>query len=140
MTQEKDMLIEGGCYCGEIRYSFNGDVATTMQCHCRECQYITGGNPNVIAILPESGFRYEKGKPKSFTRSDIDNAVTRFFCSDCGTAIGTMAPSAAGSMVIKVGTMDDASFFEPALAIFTKDSQSFHHIPKNLPSFEELPG
>ena len=135
-----DMLIEGGCYCGKIRYSFNGNVATTMQCHCRECQYITGGNPNVIAILPESGFRYEKGKPKSFTRSDIDNAVTRFFCSDCGTAIGTKAPAATGSMVIKVGTMDDASFFEPALAIFTKDSQSFHHIPENLPAFEDLPG
>ncbi len=134
------MKIEGGCYCGEIRYHFEGDVATTMQCHCRECQYITGGNPNVFAMLPEAGFTYTQGEPHSFSRTDIDNAVTRYFCGNCGAAIGTKAPAAAGTMVVKVGTMDDASFYQPALAIFTKDAQSFHHIPDGMPAFEELPG
>ena len=72
--------------------------------------------------------------------ADIENAVTRHFCSNCGTAIGTTAPGAPGSFVIKVGTMDDAAFYQPAMAIFTKDAMSFHHIPDGMPSFEELPG
>ena len=44
------MNIKGGCYCSEIRYESKGEVQASIQCHCRECQYITGGNPNVIVI------------------------------------------------------------------------------------------
>ena len=40
------MNIEGGCYCGEIRYLSKGEAQASIQCHCRECQYITGGNPS----------------------------------------------------------------------------------------------
>ena len=134
------MEIEGGCYCKKIRYQSSGDVAFAGQCHCRECQYITGGNPNVIVAVPESGFSYTSGSPKSFSRDDIDNPVTRHFCEDCGTAIGTTSPNMPGSIILKVGTMDDPSFFSPGMAIFTKDAQSFHHIPDGIPSFEGVPG
>ena len=37
------MRLEGGCYCGEVRYVAEGDPMMQAQCHCRECQYITGG-------------------------------------------------------------------------------------------------
>ena len=56
------MNIEGGCYCGDIRYSSKGEPQASMQCHCRECQYITGGNPNVIMIMPLEGFEFTKGQ------------------------------------------------------------------------------
>ena len=134
------MKIDGGCYCGQIRYTFEGDIAAQMQCHCRECQYITGGNPNVFVMVPEATFSYVKGEPSGFSRPDLDNPVTRFFCPNCGTAIGTKAPGAPGAMVLKVGTLDDPTIFTPTVAIFTRDSQSFHHIPGDVPSFEGLPG
>ena len=134
------MLIEGGCYCGDVRYRSEGEVAAAIQCHCRECQYITGGNPNVIVVVPEDQFSYTHGEPASLSRPDLDNPVTRHFCSKCGTAIGTSSPNAPGSMIIKVGTMDDPSFFKPGLAIFTKDAQSFHHVPEDVMSFEGRPG
>lgn len=134
------MKIEGGCYCGQVRYEFEGDPAMAMQCHCRECQYITGGNPNVFVLLPEAGFKFTGAETKTFQRTDIENAVTRHFCPNCGTAIGTQAAGAPGMFVIKVGTMDDPSFYKPSMAIFTKDAQSFHHIPDDIPSFEAMPG
>lgn len=134
------MKIDGGCYCGQVRYTFEGDPWAAMQCHCRECQYITGGNPNVFVVLPEAGFSYTQGTPESFTRGDIEDAVTRYFCGNCGTAIGTKSPRAEGAMVVKVGTMDDPSFYKPSSAIFMKDAQTFHHVPDGVPSFEELPG
>ncbi len=134
------MKLEGGCYCGQIRYNFEGEPQGSVQCHCRECQYITGGNPNLVMILPKSEFAFTQGEPKSFTRSDIDNAVTRHFCPNCGTAIGTSSKSLPDAIIIKVGTLDDASFYKPNMAIFTKDAQSFHHIPDDIPSFEGFPG
>ena len=133
------MKIEGGCYCGEVRYRFDGDLGPAMQCHCRECQYITGGNPNVFVIMPESGLRFIKGELSSFQRKDIETAVTRHFCPKCGTAVGTTTPGAPGVFVMKVGTMDNAEFFQPDMAIFAKDAMPFHHIPDRVRSFEELP-
>ncbi|MCB1647811.1 MAG: GFA family protein [Pseudomonadales bacterium] len=134
------MEITGGCYCGEIRYKAEGEPMFAGQCHCRECQYITGGNPNVIMAMPESGFSYTQGEPKTFSRSDIENAVTRHFCPNCGTAIGTQSKGLPGAMILKVGTMDDPSVFEPQVAIFTVDKQKFHHIPEGMPAFERVPG
>ena len=52
------MIVEGGCYCGELRYISRGEPQASIQCHCRECQYITGGNPNVIMIMPLDDFNF----------------------------------------------------------------------------------
>jgi hypothetical protein len=95
------MKIEGGCYCGEVRYSFEGEPGPAMQCHCRECQYITGGNPNVFVMIPESELQFTQGELNSFQRTDIENAVTRHFCPSCGTAVGTTTSGAPGVFVLK---------------------------------------
>jgi len=133
------MKISGGCYCGSLRYEANGDVEASIQCHCRECQYITGGNPNVIMIMPLSGFEFVKGIPKTFKRKDIEKAVTRLFCENCGTGIGTKNPNRPNSIILKVGTFDDPSIFKPDIAIFTIDKQKFHYIENGLKSFERRP-
>ena len=133
------MRIEGGCYCGKVRYVAEGTPAMKAQCHCRECQYISGGAPNMFLLMPSDGFRYTTGEPKQFTRSDIDSAVTREFCAECGTHLVTRRPGLP-PVILKVGTLDDPSLFgNPQMAIFTIDKQSFHQIPEGLPAFERLP-
>ena len=133
------MTIEGGCYCGEIRYISESPAQGQLQCYCRECQYITGGNPNAIIVVPEEGFRFTSGTPTKFSRNDLERPVTRFFCSTCGTAIGTRSPARPGSFIIKVGTLDDPSSFRPQMAIFTVDQQPYHHIPEDIPAHHRRP-
>jgi hypothetical protein len=135
------MEFEGGCYCGNLRYKAEGDPLFKGQCHCRECQYGSGGMPNVIIGMQESGFEYTKGSARGFTRSDLDSPVTREFCAECGTQILSKAPGLPGAVLIKVGTMDDPSAFGgPDMVIYTIDKQSFHQLPEGVPSFERMPG
>ena len=134
------MDVEGGCYCGGLRYKAEGDALFKLQCHCRECQYITGGAPNYIMGMPEGGFAYTKGQPKAFRRSDLEKPVTREFCAECGTHLLTRAPAMAGMVFLKVGGLDDPSVFEASqMAIFTVDKQPFHQIPDGVPTFERGP-
>lgn len=135
------MKLEGGCYCGAVRYQATGDALFRGQCHCRECQYISGGHPNVIIGMSEAGFTYTKGSPKAFRRKDLANPVTREFCPECGTHLLSRAPGVPGGVLIKVGTLDDPSLFgRPDMVIFTVDKQSFHHLPSGVPTFERVPG
>ena len=89
------MKLEGGCYCGQVRYIAEGEPMLKAQCHCRECQYISGGAPNMFVLMPIDGFSYTKGTPKKFSRSDLEGAVTREFCAECGTHLVTRPPGSA---------------------------------------------
>jgi hypothetical protein len=138
---EIGMKLEGGCYCGAVRYAAEGEPMFKAQCHCRECQYLTGGHPNVIMAMPEAGFRYTRGTPKAFKRKDLANAVTREFCAECGTQLVSRSNGVPGAALIKVGTFDDPALFDgPQMVIFTIDKQAFHHLPSGVPAFERVPG
>src|SRR5579872_4196344 len=115
------MTLEGGCYCGTVRYTAEGPPTFRAQCHCRQCQYFSGGGPNMFMLLPPEGFRYTKAEPKRFTHPDVENAVTREFCGECGTHIATRRPG-LNMVILKAGTLDDPSVFAaPQMAIFTVD-------------------
>ena len=135
------MNVEGGCYCGSLRFRASGEPMFRGQCHCRECQYISGGHPNAVMAMPESGFTYTKGMPKKFKRSDLPNGVTREFCPDCGTHILAKSPAVPGAVLLKAGVFDDPSLYgKPQMVIFTIDKQVFHQIPEGVPVFERVPG
>jgi hypothetical protein len=133
------MRLEGGCYCGRLRYVAEGEPMLKAQCHCRECQYISGGSPNLFILMPPDGFGYTEGAPKQFTRSDLERPVTREFCAECGTHLVTRRPGLP-AVVLKVGTLDEPSSYGALqMAIYTIDKQAFHHIAEGLPAFERLP-
>jgi hypothetical protein len=140
-SHQEDMLtLEGGCYCGAIRYVAEGKPLMKGECYCRECQYITSGSPHLFLLMPSAGFRYTQGEPRRFARSDLENPVTREFCPECGTHLITTRPDMSTVVILKVGTLDDPSLFgAPQMAIYTIDKQAFHHIPEGLPAFERMP-
>ena len=103
------MKLEGGCYCGQVRYKAEGDPMMKAQCHCRECQYISGGSPNMFVLMPLDGFSYTKGAPKKFKRSDTGAPFT-FSWSPAKAKKGShtltvKATDIAGNIGVKVITI-----------------------------------
>jgi hypothetical protein len=131
--------LEGGCYCGALRYRVSAAPVLKAQCHCRACQHVSGGGPNYFMLIPPEGFSYTKGEPKSFRRPDLPNPVTREFCAACGTHVLTRRPGLP-QIVLKVGTLDEPEFFGgPKMAIFCEEKAGFHVIPDGVPAFETMP-
>ena len=134
------MKITGGCYCSAVRYEIDGEPQASLQCHCRECQYISGGFPAALMLISLESFQLTCGQMKQYRRSDLEHPVTRHFCENCGTGVASETPNRPGSIVIKAGTFDDPSTFKPAVAIYTCDKQDYHHIPDDIPTFDKRPG
>ena len=124
-----------------MRYESDGPPGFKGQCHCRECQYISGGAENLFMIVPAAGFRYTQGEPKGFKRADLENGATREFCAECGTHITTRVRD-PGIVILKVGTLDDpaADYGGPQVVIWTKDAQPYHLLPEGVPQFPGFPG
>ena len=133
------MRIIGGCYCGELKYEAEGEPIMAFQCHCRECQYYAGGGANYSLAMPSSGFRYTKGQPHSFTRSDISDPATREFCGQCGCAVTSWTSQWPDIIMLKVGGFDDPALFKPEVAVFTCEKLDFHTIPDDMPCFDRTP-
>jgi hypothetical protein len=139
-TQENAVALTGHCYCGALRFEAGGEPMMKLMCHCRECQYFTGGNSLPLIVTPEAQFKYTAGDVKSFARSDLAAPVKRDFCPNCGTHLVSRSPGLPGGVIVKVGCLDDPSAFDkPSASIFTKDKQSFHHVFEGAPAFERTP-
>lgn len=132
-------MLSGGCYCGDIRYEITADPVMSAQCHCRPCQHFSGGGPNYYMLIPPDGFTVAQGSTKAYRRPDLDNAVTREFCPNCGTHLFTRRPGVK-FVILKSGTLDDpAAYGQPRMAIFCAEKAPFHLIPEGVPAFDELP-
>ena len=134
------MALTGRCCCGQLRYSAGGAPLMKLLCHCRECQYFTGGNSLPLIVTPAAEFAYTAGEPKKFARKDLAAPVTREFCPQCGTHVVSRAPGMPGAVIVKVGSLDDPKAFDaPQVSIFLCDKQPFHHVFEGAPAFDKTP-
>ncbi len=132
------MAITGKCYCGDVHYSAEGPVLMRAECLCRECQYITGGGSLHVMAVPLAGFELTKGAVKDFKRADLEGAVTRQFCPNCGTHLFTRPPAFKDAIILKVGSLDDPSQYGgPDTANFACDAQSWHRLPTDIPVYQK---
>ena len=119
--------VTGGCACGEIRFGYYEPIRFMAACHCRSCQYTSGGGPAYVVGVPRDQFRVTRGHPAEFaTLSEAGHLVTRVFCRHCGTHLYSLSEGAPEVCGVKVGALDDPSRFKPRVQIWTSEAQPWH--------------
>jgi len=126
MVSER-IKVTGGCACGEVRFGFYEPLAFRAACHCRSCQYTSGGGPSYSVGVAKGQFRVTRGHPAEFAvLGDAGHLVTRVFCADCGTHVYSFSESAPNVCAVKVGALDDPSRFKPKAHLWTSEAQPWH--------------
>ncbi|KAI4859341.1 Mss4-like protein [Hypoxylon rubiginosum] len=109
------MAKEGGCFCGKVRVSYEGEPVAKALCHCLDCRKITGSTYSTNLIVPGAGFKILSGTPKTLAKvADSGKEITSHFCGDCGSTLFRDGPSFGDNKVIKAGIMDDVNALDDA--------------------------
>ena len=117
--------ITGRCLCGGVTYSADAEPVVQAVCHCTDCQRQTGNPFSVIVGVPRAAFNVEGSTLASFatTAEDDGGETQRNFCSACGSPVFSIAAGAPEVAYIKAGSLDDASWLEPAVEVWTSSAQ-----------------
>lgn len=132
-------VMEGGCFCGAVRFKVSGPLVGVGVCHCSDCQKAGGGAPNYVALAPRAVFEATKGEPRRYTsKGDSGGDVTRVFCGNCGSPLWS-EPAAMPMVAVKLGAFDDAADLSPQIHLYTASAPPWHLMHEGLPQFEKTP-
>lgn len=131
------MVVTGGCLCGEVRFTYDGDVGPAGYCHCADCRRCTGGAYTLSVRLAATRFEIGREKLGEFTKAgESGQAITRHFCILCGSPIYTSSVHRPEFIHVKAGALDDPSVVQPADQTWTRSQVAWSEIPVGIKSFE----
>lgn len=124
--------INGGCYCGKIRYSGTAEPLRSMVCHCQTCRRIAASPIFPWLIFAEAQFTFTRGVPNVFNSSEF---VSRTFCSTCGTLLTYVDAQTPNEICVATCTLDDPELFPPTYHSWTSHDLSWLHVNDGLTAF-----
>ena len=128
----------GGCACGGIRYECSAAPVFMVNCHCRDCQKASGTAYSATVILTAVSLKLLKGQPKAhYVQADSGNTARRDFCPDCGAPLFAGSSARSDFIGIKASSLDDPSWFRPAVDVWTCSAQPWDYMDTNRPKFSK---
>ena len=130
----------GGCLCGDVRIEVTGEPMTSGVCHCGQCQKNCGGSAATFMVFTAANVSLLKGELRYFdTVADSGNKISRGFCPNCGTPIMSRLERTDKVIIVKLGAMDDPSFFTPEAVFWTSTAHDWADFPDNTDQYFENP-
>ena len=109
-------MIEGGCFCGKVRYQIDDGHYPAGHCHCTMCRRTSGAAYVSWLIVAKEHFRYTGAEPALLESSDHGR---RYFCPSCGTPVVCLVDSHPDNVDITVGSLDAPEDITPTFEIHT---------------------
>lgn len=107
-------MITGRCHCGNVSYSYDGEIVKTNHCDCRDCQKASGAIKVPFVTVKANSFTFTKTDLKKYNNpkgEKCDRFGEYHFCGNCGTQIYWKGFN-ADELDVFAGTLDDISIFK----------------------------
>ena len=129
-------MIEGGCLCGEIRYTVEGSITDVSHCHCSMCRKAHGAAFATFGTVGREHLTWQSGKKHMREyRSSAD--LERVFCDLCGSTLLCRSSDEPNVEYMALGTVDGTFDCPPAYHIWVGSMAPWYSITDDLPQFAE---
>ena len=132
--------IQGGCLCGAVRYTSTAEPVMTAICQCTHCQRQSGSAFSVNVGIPKGSLQYTGDIPATFEdKGTSGQPVHRRFCNKCGSPIVSEVEATPTLDWLKSGTLDDPSWLQPQVSVWSDSGQPWVKLPDAMPKFPTSP-
>jgi hypothetical protein len=91
-TNIENVMINGSCLCGSVKYEISGKVGDIVHCHCKTCRKAQDSDFNLLS----------KDSLKSF---ELSVGKHRYFCLNCGTQVYAKRDETS-HVILRLGSLD----------------------------------
>ena len=123
------MKLEGGCYCGAVRYVAEGEPMFAGYCYCADCRKASGSGFIPFMGYAATSVRFS-GPSRQVRSPSLRGEAVRNFCPTCGGLVFGGEIGKDDFFTIYAGSLDDPSRFEPKIAIFGRNRLAWVEIPQ----------
>jgi hypothetical protein len=130
----RDIVINGSCLCGEVKFAISGRPSSLSYCHCSRCRK-TAGIFSTVLIGKADDFHLVQGQDAIAEVKDrAQTKFQRYFCKKCGSSLGDM--TSGEIYVVAASALDDDPGLKPSLHIHVASKPEWYEISDDLPQFE----
>lgn len=126
--------MQGGCYCGAIRYEAEATAFHMTNCHCSICRRTSGAPFVAWFSLPRPGYRVTQGAPARFRSTPKG---MRTFCSRCGTPLTFEHVDTPNEIDVTTCSLDDPEVLPPEDHTYTSSRLKWVRLSDGLLEFPE---
>ena len=131
----------GGCFCGAVEFTLNGEPQAMAYCHCDSCRHWSAGPVSAFTLWTPDAVQVTRGSEhvSAFDANPGTNDATllsrRKWCEVCGGHIYTEHP--AMGLIDVPAVIIQGLKFEPGFHVHYQET--VHRVPDGLPKFKDLP-
>jgi hypothetical protein len=134
-TNIENVMINGSCLCGSVKYEISGKVGDIVHCHCKTCRKVHGSAFSSVAAVQDSDFNLlSKDSLKSFESSVGKH---RYFCSNCGTQVYAKRDETS-HVILRLGSLDSKIDSLEKAHIWVSEKADWYCINSQLPEREQF--
>ncbi len=115
------MTHTGGCHCGKIAYSFEGEIGEVLDCNCSLCQKRGG----LLHFIPESAFTLKTARDGMGTYQFNKRHLHHHFCKTCGIVPFTEGADPKGNKMVAINVRCVDGLDIPGLTIKPFNGRAF---------------
>ena len=129
--------LEGGCFCGAVRYRLTSAPMFVHCCHCKDCQRQTGSAFVLNAIIETDRIDIVNGMPEAVPmKTDSGRPHDIYRCPACRIAVWSDYGRRPALRFVRVGSLDEPGALPPDVHIFTRSKLPWVVLPEGAPAFE----
>jgi len=132
--------LTGNCLCGQVSFQAEGDIAMQGNCHCTDCQQVSG-SPFATLVFMDNDCVKVTGEMKSFEHTvDSGNKLTKEFCSNCGSQMFTSNAARPNMLGMRAGSINEKEHIKPQFNVYASSKLECTVLDPNIPAFDKMPG
>ncbi len=126
-------VLEGGCFCGAVRYRMGGTPWHLTHCHCTMCRRLGAAAFVTWATVRAADFTIVRGTPARLASSA---RAERTFCGRCGTPLTFRLDASPDEIDVTVCSLDDPGALVPEDHTQTATMLAWVRLADGLPRHE----